>query len=400
MQKFLLTVLLYISAVNSFATSFLSTNNEDVRLKYYSVDANNNPILLSEMVSFPKGGPFNTSYATVKFVVLNNHPTTTLDEIVPTGKEPQIDQIRMMTGENAMTVSPDYLGYGQSVDITHPYMCHTLTARNVVDGLMAAFAEAKKRGIMFDANYYTDNIGYSQGGGVTLAVQKFLENEASEEVKKTVRLRKSFVGAGAMQMSEVFEEYESQASMNYPALLPYMMMGLFYTYGSTGLRGLDMYDLFTESFKQMDVFDRLQKKNTVVADINSMIINKYGGKCNFYDIMSPVFKDKSSPAYRQIYKVIKKNDLLDGSWIPQHPITFFHYEKDEVVPYSQSIKAVNLFKSLGCKDIEMISATDDYKDLIEDWSWRDLALTVKKPDLTHMGYGTVFYIAYFSESMR
>lgn len=400
MQKLLLTVVLCMVAVSSFATSFTTTNYDDVRLRYYSVDANNNPILLSEMVSFPKEkGLGSRPYATVQFIVLNNHPTTTLDKIVPTGAEPQIEQIRMMTGEYAMTVSPDYLGYGSSVSAPHPYMCHTLTARNVVDGLLAAIAEAEKRGIKFSANYYTHNIGYSQGGGVALAVQKYLETQASEEVQKIVKLKKTFVGAGAMQMSDIFYEYESQESITYPALLPYMMMGLFYTYGNTTLRGLNMMDLFTDSFKGMDVFDRLEKKNTVVGDINQMIINKYGGKCNFYDVMVPVFKDKTSAAYRQIDKVIKKNDLLDGSWKPKAPITFFHYEKDEVVPYSQSVKALNLFKNMGC-DVNMISATDDYKSLVSDWSWRELALLVKKPDHTHMGYGTVFYIAYFAGDIR
>lgn len=370
---------------------------EPVVLEYTSVDASNNPITLSEMVYLPqKTEWFTKKYSTINFIFLSNHPTTTSDDICPTGSDPQIEEVKYVTDEGALVVSPDYMGYRSSIGVPHPYMCHTLTARNVVDGLLAAIDYAKSKGLTFSSDYYTDNVGYSQGGGVTLAVQKYLEMEASQDVKDKVRLRRSFVGAGAMQMSDIYDEFEETDAITYPALLPFMMKGLFYTYGSTTLRGIEMNDLFTDDFKSMDIFDRLDKKSTIVGDINDMIIKHYGGKCVYSDIMSPILSDKSSAAYRQVRKVIKKNDLLDGSWKPQHPILFYHYKNDEVVPFAQSQKAYDLFKGMGC-NVKLVEA-GEYK--INSFFWNDLALNIKRPPKTHMGYGTVFYIAYFSEELR
>ena len=139
------------------------------KLEYWSVDANNNPILLSEQIYY------NQYYSNFKSVLVSNHPTTTQDAIVPTGSDPQIGEVLVMCDgdDRCLVVAPDYLGYGTSKSTTHPYMCTTLTARNVVDGVLAAmeyvktkkttksvFNSLKSENYYFNDDYYNWNVGY------------------------------------------------------------------------------------------------------------------------------------------------------------------------------------------------------------------------------------------------
>ena len=44
-------------------------------------------------------------------------------------------------------------------------------------------------------------------------------------------------------------------------------------------------------------------------------------------------------------QIAQSNDLLDGSWTPTHPIVFFHSTEDEVVPYANTERAMEVFPS-------------------------------------------------------
>ena len=60
------------------------------KLEYWSVDANNNPILLSEQLYY------NKTYKDIKSIMVSNHPTTTQNSLVPTGSDPQIKEVLVM----------------------------------------------------------------------------------------------------------------------------------------------------------------------------------------------------------------------------------------------------------------------------------------------------------------
>ncbi len=360
-------------------------------LKYQSVDAFNNPITLSEKIYV------NQVYSNIKFIMVHNHPTTTNDAITPTGSSPQVEEVKYMCDgtELAMVVAPDYLGYGESVGTTHPYMCATLTARNIVDGITAAIdyittQSSKRNGnYHFEDDYYTLNEGYSQGGATALAVHKYLETEASQAVKDKVKLKRTLCGAGPHQQSEIFDTMEQQDDMCYSLYIPFAIDGLKYTFGNSIMRALSEEEIYTEKFLQSGLLAKMREKNTTAADLNSTIANYFGGKVGFYDIIRPEYKDRSSKLYRTLQKALKQSNLLEG-WTPTKPIVFYHWENDEVVPYSQSVNAYNHFKALGC-DVELKEATT----LNVTGEWR-----LKSYEKTHMGYGTKFYLLLFCESLR
>ena len=107
-----------------------AANPESPTILYWSVDVHNQPILLSAQLFYKKN-------AQIKYVMVNCHPTITHDKGCPSGDEPQLGIVKAVSGENALVVCPDYIGFGATKKVIHPYMCSTLTARNVLDAYKA-----------------------------------------------------------------------------------------------------------------------------------------------------------------------------------------------------------------------------------------------------------------------
>lgn len=363
-------------------------------ITYTSVDAMNRPVTLSAMVYYPTNIT-KSRYKTVKFIVLDCHPTITDDASSPTGNSPAVGEVKYMTSEDALVICPDYQGFGKSVNQIHPYMCPLLNARNVVDCFMAVMKDAKNnKGINFDSNYNTISIGYSQGGQVSLSVQKYIETEASEEERNEMRLSKTITGAGPYFIKQICDEYEKLESINYPLLIPYIMLGIKETYSGNTLRTLNINECFTEKFLETGILDIISNKSKSVDEINDMIIKAFGGKCSFYDIVNADYADHNSKLYRLIQKALTQCNYFDD-WQPSHPIVFFHYTEDEVVDYNLTTKV--MMEQLSKSDVKFVDAKNDFS-LSKNPTW-EIGL-IGKTEWNHRNVGTRFYLMFFSGNLR
>jgi pimeloyl-ACP methyl ester carboxylesterase len=95
-----------------------------------------------------------------------------------------------------ITVAPDYIGYGESLNEQHPYLITKLTASASIDMLRASHAFLKQENILSNKQLFLG--GYSQGGAATLASQKMLEEEFANEFTVTA----SSAGAGSYAPSD------------------------------------------------------------------------------------------------------------------------------------------------------------------------------------------------------
>ena len=389
----LLFVMLFSAAEVCAKASFslLGCNYATVNLTYESVDTHNQPITLSAVLYYPtSSGTSVNNIKSCSYIFLNNHATITDNASSPSGGESAMGQLYWMTTDNALVVNPDYLGFGGTRDKIHPYMCQTLTARNVIDCMKAAIADAQQRGKLAE-NYYTINCGYSQGGGVTMAVARYLETEADEATQRLINLRSSICGAGCYGQTLILDEYEKRSSIEYPIFLPYALQGMKETYGESCMRDIRLDDCFTPAFRESGILEALNAKETDVDALNAQLKNYFGGTCSFYDIISADYRDHSSALYRAIRKALRQNDLYDG-WVPQHPITFYHYSQDEVVPYLNTTAALDAFNSAGCQVPLVLKKAEEMTDY---GSWN--IAKVKYPNLqqNHRDYGTCFYLLVF-----
>ena len=87
---------------------------------------------------------------------------------------------------------PDYIGYGASQDLPHPYEHGASLASASLDMLRAAKEFLRgQTDVKWDEKLYV--AGYSEGGYATMSLQRKIEEEASSEFN----LRASSCGAGA-----------------------------------------------------------------------------------------------------------------------------------------------------------------------------------------------------------
>src|SRR5690606_25925463 len=87
------------------------------------------------------------------------------------------------------TFIPDYLGYGASTQILHPYYNERYSAMAVIDMIKAGKIFCKNEDIPVSDKLFL--AGYSEGGYVTLAAQKEIESNPAHNLKITA------VAAGA-----------------------------------------------------------------------------------------------------------------------------------------------------------------------------------------------------------
>lgn len=383
-----------------------SADSKKVTLKYQSVDCNNNPITLSACLGLPPK-PLIGSTKTIKFIVLHNHPTTASNSEVPTGSDPQ-DQIEALHDnglmndiagdEGALIVSPDYLGYGETKDRIHPYFASMHTARNCVDAVLAAIDYAKAQGYKIDSNYYTLNAGYSQGGTVTLAVQRYLETIASEEVAKKVNLKESYCGAGAYDLSLTFDDWLDSDDIFYPGGLAWILQGMIEAYSEGCMRGIKIEQLLSDDFMKNDLLTYMNKKENKMADVNAKIGKTVGnkdGKTNSAELVSAAMLDPNSPIHRTVRKALDMNNIT-ANWTPKHKIYLFHWKNDETVTY----KNAELIKRLWP---DMVVEQENDPSILSFSFKKTLSNTMYaaiKGDASHLGYAKRWYIFFYDGKIR
>ena len=169
--------------------------------KYPSVDADGNAIALSALMGIPTRDYF-WSVAQPKDLIIGCHETITSnfecpsewdntgDRATQSGNCMMLQYCRLdLTRQPCcLVILPDYEGYGISKKRAHPYLYQELTARQVVDAVrsgLAFYNSLVTKGKAYDLSpgWKSVSIGYSQGGSVSLATHKFIEqNDLAEEL--------------------------------------------------------------------------------------------------------------------------------------------------------------------------------------------------------------------------
>lgn len=184
MKKHLLFLLLLtIAIVCKASTSSLDMSKASIvsetsgngityfKFLYPSVDADGKEIILSGLVVFPQHTSSTTGKQTMpKNMIIGCHATITKDTECPSNFGASdypvnetyalslcahgVDDITNVTFNNLL-IMPDYIGYGQTKSLTHPYLNEDLTGRNIVDA--ARYGKALMETLTYDEDGVTKN---------------------------------------------------------------------------------------------------------------------------------------------------------------------------------------------------------------------------------------------------
>lgn len=225
---------------------------------------------------------------------------------------------------------PDYLGFGASKSMFHPYLDKESTVQAVTDMLRAVdeFVSNHLDIEMSDDLYIN---GYSQGGWATMTLQKAIETELSNEFK----LKASACGAGPYDLNLVNDYVLEQT--NYP--MPYYIGYIFNSYIKLG----DIINTPVEIFKSpyseriLTLYDGTKSGDEINAQLTTKTTDLYTA-----EFLSGY---KTNPKYTSVVTSLQKNSVT--AWKTNIPTLLLHGTVDNNVPPTTSQNLFDAFKAQG-----------------------------------------------------
>lgn len=311
--------------------------------------------ILSGLISIP-------TTTTPVSVVLDNHYTMTKNSEAPSvAGSPSSSTL---FEEDMVIVATDYLGYGSTVDKAHPYLCHHQNAVSSIDLALVARDILMKREIPLEVDALF-NFGYSQGGGVALAVHR--EMEADKEMARQLHFVKSYCGAGPYDLAATLEDGLSSERLGLPAALPLVVKGLLAGFPQCFAEGRTFADFFRPELIKAGLESWLDSKMLSTNTISSKMLAVTKNDSRAAAFLSEEVMAPESPLRQELLAVVAADNMLDG-WKPTFSLKFYHSTADEVVPF---VNTQNAVAALGLKESDQ---------------------SVSSVGISHSNYGVMYYI--------
>ncbi len=257
--------------------------------------------------------------------------TNTLHSEAPT-EDPnnQLFQILQMMGSTGFIIClPDYLGFGESDHMFHPYLHKESTVQSVVDMLRAIDEMvAQDENIAFNDDLYIS--GYSQGGWSTMVLQEAIEKKYASEFN----LKASVCGAGPYNLTTI-NEYVTNLS-EYP--MPFYFGYIFNTYTNVGLT-TPMDEVFQQPYA--DRIPTLYNGTMSGGEINAQLTKVVPDLFTSSYISSWDSDSKFAP----VLEMLEENSV--AAYNTKVPTLLTHGTADDYVPPIVSSEIYNDFMSLG-----------------------------------------------------
>lgn len=266
---------------------------------------------------------------------------------------------------------PDYPGMGDKTSSNsgfHPYVHGRSLAISVVDMLRASrnYLETNKDKMNVSWNGQVFLMGYSEGGYVTLAAAREIQQKHTDEFTVTAAAPLDGPHDLTGVMLPILQGKASN-SYNFPApyFLPYLIQGYETVYGAEVYGPKVAYaDEYVEVIPPlMDGAHDSQLVSCKIAQIQKRPEGDCAAALPF--ISRDTFLNALSDANSAAFKNLRMNDLYledlgqctkaNGIcvWTPQMPVGLVHHTQDDLVPFQNSQNAFDQFKTAGATRTEL-----------------------------------------------
>jgi pimeloyl-ACP methyl ester carboxylesterase len=324
-EKLVEATLLYTASASQlkFLAQFAGFDLDVDEIKYdadvykvtYKTTFEGAEIIASGLVALPK------TSGEVGMVSFHHGTITDYDDAPSNTTETDQDALlyAALSSSGFITVIPDYLGFGSSTSILHPYYVEEYTASAVIDMLIAAKELSVEEDINFNKKLFL--AGYSEGGYVTMATHKEIEEQDLDDFE----LIASFPAAGAYDIAGMENYLLTLDTYGDPSYIAYVIRAYQVTY--------DFPDALTDFFKQpyADRIPGLFDGTKGTSEINSQLTT----------VMADLLQEElyenlnSNPEYSYIKDAFIENSLTD--WTPTAKMFMYHGDSDVTVPYQNSV---------------------------------------------------------------
>jgi pimeloyl-ACP methyl ester carboxylesterase len=266
-------------------------------------------------------------------LIADLHGTIFGDDYSPTQNNPLTRTGTLISAlKGYSVVMPDYLGYGKSVNLQHPYLLKDSLADSVIDAIRATKALYAQKGIDDGDKLFL--MGYSEGGYATMATALKIQDDYP-----TLNLSAVAPMAGSYDLKLTADTILSQES--YPsAHLP-----VFFIYS---------YDYYLN----------LQMLNSTFKAPYANMIEEYFAQKREAKVTNITLPSKRDELFTQSFlenyfannMVEFNNAIIQNSvsdWTPMMPMRLYHCEGDKIVTVKNSQTAYDNFIKNGATDVEL-----------------------------------------------
>lgn len=298
---------------------------EIYKVNYQTLDPAGHPINASALVSLPKDQ--QNSYPLLAY----QHPTIVANADAPTQLDRDIPSITA-AAKGFVTVAADYLGFGDS-DILHPFVHANSLASAVIDAIRATRNFSAEKNVQLNGEVFL--IGYSEGGYATMATQREIERNYSNEFD----LVASAPMSGPYDISEtMIEPFLDDIEHPNPFFFPFTLLSMNQVYSFAPL----MSDLFQDPHHS--TVPPLYDGHLDGEQINALLPNN---RSLYTQAVYDYLNESGAPLSAALYE----NDVY--RWKPVTKTLMYHCVKDNQVYFANSQVAYDYFIAQGATDVEL-----------------------------------------------
>ena len=284
------------------------------RLTFVSTDGQGQRLTASGLVSVPvkaAGAPSP--------VLSYQHATIFHDDEAPSNAVEAVAAPIVLASLGYVVVSPDYVGFGASKGVDHPYLLSAPTAQAVIDMLTAAQSWRQQSDVADNGQLFL--AGYSEGGYATMAAHRAI---ALAGGALQARLQASVPGAGPYDILATLDTQLARVRAANPIL------------GAT----LDPGRLSKLPQSARDEVRRLLLRQMLPEDADVSYDS------HFLDLYLADQRD-----------LLAQQSSVHLGWAPQRPVYLFHGRDDQTVPYAASVSALQALQAAGASNVTLTDCT-------------------------------------------
>ena len=273
-------------------------------------------------------------------VIMYLHGTRVLHNDVPSqGFSPGYDfYSAIFSNANGwMLVMPDYLGYGDNPLNLHPYVDASTISSASIDALIAAKKLAQELSVPVTNQLFL--AGYSEGGFATMAVLETLEKYFPE-----FPVTAAAPGAGPYDVDRTLNYilFKAQGNGAFYSAFYFYSLSHYKQYWS------DLSDVFQHPYDKVipALFDGQHDANTIRAALPD------NSKALLQPALFKAFEQGTEPHLDKL-----RREFNRYQFVPKASLLLVGSQGDTDVPFTNSILAYHIFRTLGC-DVTLKSVSD------------------------------------------
>ena len=274
--------------------------------------------------------------------------TNTLHSNAPS-LNPQIPSIKLLQSMGTfgyIILMADYLGFGESAQILHPYYHRESNDDAVIDLIRACDELLLMNEIIASDDGKLFLMGYSQGAWATLSALNALENNLSLEKE----ILAASCGAGAYDMIEVAKHIFQLEVYRAPYYLPYFIE----SHIRNGLLNESLQKYFNEPYASLipGLFDGNKG--------GGAISNQLTDSVPLLVTANLLENFETGAEFQSLREELLKNSV--EAWSSNTKLMFFHGDSDKDVPPFESYHIYNAFLQQGLTPAQVQLITVDSLD--------------------------------------